>query len=489
MNAVRLTLLRDFGDHLSPMVVKELRHGLRTRMFTAVLTVFQFGMIMIVGSGALGVEAETISALFWGFSLAALLGALPLRGFGTLSSELSGGTLDMLTLTSISSLRIVFGKWSALFCQSLLLAVSLLPYMVVRYYFGGVEIVQEGVALLFAVLASGIATAAYVAFSSQRSIILRLFLGAGVLLSLGPVTGFIFMLVNENGGDQALEEFLRLSLGEQAGLGVGILVFAAYTVFTFLTLGASRIASLSENHSRLKRLIHLGMLTLITAIGIGLSFSSNPDIMFWAYVPSLFLTQLIGVDVLTEEMPRFPSVVQGRVNRGNLSMKMGRLLYPGWASAVLFYTLLGGLNFSMLMCYVLPLGYSGSRMDDFCRFVACVLFSSMVPVCVAINRKNRFANWCVLHIALGVAGVLLVMFVELSDAKSLAFLGVVTPVTGLIASVENYANDEAIQGMAILFGICWWLRALYMALREHRVYRSLEEDAYLLKSSKVSQTA
>ncbi|MBB5035969.1 hypothetical protein [Prosthecobacter dejongeii] len=487
MNAMRLGLLNDFGDGLSPMVVKELRHGLRTRMFTAVLTVFQFGMIMIVGSGALGVEAETISALFWGFSLAALLGALPLRGFGTLSSELSGGTLDMLTLTSISSLRIVFGKWSALFCQSLLLAVSLMPYMVVRYYFGGVEIVQEGVALLFAVLASGVATAAYVAFSSQRSIILRLFLGAGVLVSLGPVTGFIFMLVNENGGDQALEEFLKLSLGEQAGLGMGILVFAAYTVFTFLTLGASRIASLSENHSTLKRLIHLGMLTLITVVGMGLSFSSNPDMMFWAFVPSLFLTLLIGVDVLTEEMPRFPSVLQGSVNRGNFSKKLGRLLYPGWASAVLFYTLLGCLNFSMLMCYVTRPGSSG--MDDFCRFVACVLLSSVVPVCVSINRKNRFANWCVLHIALGVAGFLLVMLVELSDAKELAFLGVVTPVTGLIASVDNYANDEAIQGMAILFGLCWWMRALHMAVKEHQVYRSLEDDACVQESSKASPAA
>jgi hypothetical protein len=48
MNNAPAALLRDFSDRLSPMVVKELRHGLRTRAFVALLTSFQIFMIIVV---------------------------------------------------------------------------------------------------------------------------------------------------------------------------------------------------------------------------------------------------------------------------------------------------------------------------------------------------------------------------------------------------------------------------------------------------------
>ena len=43
-----LPLLRDFSDRLSPMVVKEMRQGLRTRFFTAALILFHvlLGLLM-----------------------------------------------------------------------------------------------------------------------------------------------------------------------------------------------------------------------------------------------------------------------------------------------------------------------------------------------------------------------------------------------------------------------------------------------------------
>ena len=40
MSTMPLTLLNDFGDRFSPMLVKELRQGLRTRFFTAALLLF-----------------------------------------------------------------------------------------------------------------------------------------------------------------------------------------------------------------------------------------------------------------------------------------------------------------------------------------------------------------------------------------------------------------------------------------------------------------
>ena len=43
-----LPLLRDFSDRFSPIVVKELRQGLRTRFFTSALILFHTFIILLL---------------------------------------------------------------------------------------------------------------------------------------------------------------------------------------------------------------------------------------------------------------------------------------------------------------------------------------------------------------------------------------------------------------------------------------------------------
>ncbi|MEN3943218.1 hypothetical protein WJU23_18105 [Prosthecobacter sp. SYSU 5D2] len=475
MNTAPLTLLRDFSDRLSPMLVKELRHGLRTPAFTSLLTSFQIFMIVVIGSGALGVPVEVTSNIFWSITLVALLLALPLRGFGSLSGEVQGGTMDMLTLTSISSFRIVYGKWTALVSQSLLLAVSLLPYMVARYHFGGVEIVREAIALAVVVVASAVATAAYVAFSSQRSLVLRLFLTSGILFLLLPVTVFVFSMINDQSGDFMLRAFLSLPMLESWGVVLGILLLSAHAIFTFLALGASRIAPVSENHSTWKRLIHLAMLILVTGIGWALSVNPDPDMVMWALFPGLFLTLLIGADVLTEEIPRFPSVVQGLQQRGGPVWFMRRLLYPGWAAGVYFYILLVVLNISMFFWHWIH--HSPYRFGTALMLATCLLISPLVPVTLRMNKSNHFANWWVVHLSLGVVGILLTIFKGITSNQEFGYLGVFTPVTGLFGMIDGRYHGESIASVTLGFSLCWLAVAFVRALAEGKQYKILENEA------------
>lgn len=472
MNTVPLTLLRDFNDWLSPMLVKELRHGLRTRAFTSLLTSFQLGMILVVGSGVMGVSTEVISNIFWTLTLTALLLALPLRGFGTLSGEAVSGTMDMLTLTSISSFRIVYGKWLALFSQTLLLASSLLPYMVARYYLGGAEIVREGLALLLAVLASAVATAAYVAVSSQRSLILRLFVTCGILFSLLPVTIVIFQLINDVGGELLLDSLQGLATWEIVGIFGCVLLMSLYAGFTFLAMAASRIAPLSENHSTWKRLIHLGMLALLTLAGCALAFHDEQGAVLWAFVPSFFMTLLVGMDVMTEDMPRFPSVLEGVMKRGG---PLGRLLYPGWAGGVMFYCLLGVLNVTILL-----VSWNQHPQHDFHEVVivcSCLLIACMLPVCLRVNKTNLFANWWVVQMIMGVFGLLLGIFRGITNISEAGFLGVITPITGLFGTMDNYKHEEALFSTTLAFSLCWLAACLVVAAGEAKQYRLLETEA------------
>jgi hypothetical protein len=471
MNAIPLTPLRDFSDRLSPMLVKELRHGLRTKTFIALLTVFQVLMMMVVSAGIAGGDNQAVSNFFWSINLFALLLALPVRGFGLLAGEAKEGTMDMLTLTSISSFRIVYGKWLAMFSQSLLLACSLLPYMVARYYIGGVEIVQESLALTVAVLGSAVASAAFIAFSSQRSIVLRLFLSAGILFALMPLTSFVFILINDSG--RMLREMVSLDWVEQTEIVVGIIVVTIYLVYALLALGASRIAPLSENHSTIKRIVHLVMLTLLSAAGGILLMEPNPELFLWAYIPSIVMTCIVGLDLLTEEMPQFPSVVQGAVDKGIFATLLGRLFYPGWCSGAFLYTLFVVMNLS------LPLGYSlvQSREQEMIFYMACVSIAPVIPVCIRLNKTNRFANWVVVQVGLMIAGILLVMFCSISGAREGGYLGVITPITGIFGSGVYYSEAKSVIITAAGFALCWLGASLVYAATESRIYAYLENEA------------
>ncbi|WP_078811378.1 hypothetical protein [Prosthecobacter debontii] len=459
-------LLRDFSDRLSPMLVKELRHGLRTRIFTSMLIVFQLGMILLISTVMMGAPMEVVGTLFWSLSLLALLGAFPLRGFNALTSEVQGGTLDMLRLTSIPAFRIVWGKWLALFCQVLLLAASLLPYMVARYQFGGVEVAQEALALAMAVLISAIATAAYVALSSQRSLVLRLFLAAGVIGLLMPATGVIFATTYSTSGGQLMQAVLGLSGLEIAGLLIGGMVLTAYAVFTLLALAASRIASISENHSTWKRLVHLAMISLLVLISAALVFHSEAVAAMWALVPTLILTLFIGMDVMTEDMPPFATVIKKEAEWRRFPRFLARLFYPGWASGVYFYGLLMTAVLSVFGLHMYQHKWHAPSEQIF-MFI-CVAAVPVVPVCVPLNKDNRIAQWCRVQIFLGIIGVLISIFGDL------AALGTLTPLTGLMASFANYVERGSTLAVSAAIGGVWLIVAMAHARMEGLHYPYLE---------------
>ena len=85
--------MNDFADWLSPIVVKELRQGMRSRVFVGTFLIIQFFMIFCV-AGSLGErgEREFGTGMFWTLFVISILIATPLRGLGR-SRVRSRGTL------------------------------------------------------------------------------------------------------------------------------------------------------------------------------------------------------------------------------------------------------------------------------------------------------------------------------------------------------------------------------------------------------------
>ncbi len=475
--------LRDFSDRLSPMVVKELRHGLRTRFFTAALICFHWLLIMLMASTLVGVSTDRMNELFWTLALVSMLGVLPLRGFTALSSEMTGGTLDMLTLTSMSSFRIVIGKWASLFSQSLLLACSLLPYLIARYNFGGVEVVREVVALLILLLGSALATAAFVAFSSQTARALRGLLMMALAAGLFPLGVFVFVFVRESEGDGMIRSFFSLPLSQRIALPAGILGIVVYGVYFFLAMGASCIAPASENHSTRKRIVAFWVLLALTVIGFLLAQTIHVDAALWAFVPLMVLTILNGMDVLTETLPRIPTVVLPFVRRGRGATLFGNLLYPGWSSGVFFYLLLAAMPMSLIV-WMASVTTTHNPEKSSVFVIACFLLAPLVPVSLRVNRKDFFVNWWSVIMIQVVAGILMSIFCGVSGSQELAGVGVLTPVTALFAAIIDYRHNEEMVSAGAGIGLAWAAIAIALAVRQFPWMRGLEKEAAMLLRGK-----
>lgn len=79
---------------------------------------------------------------FWAILAAALL-MPPLQGLNSIHSERTARTLELVKLTKLSPSRFVHGKWLVLAGEALLLVIAILPYLMLRYFLGRIETVQE----------------------------------------------------------------------------------------------------------------------------------------------------------------------------------------------------------------------------------------------------------------------------------------------------------------------------------------------------------
>jgi hypothetical protein len=330
----------DFADWLSPILVKELRQGLKTRMFVSVFILLQAVMIIIVGlqllamaRGAGRSQVEGYDWLFWAVIWLPLLMVMPARGLVAVSSELNANTLDSVQLTKLTAFRIVLGKWVALVAQTLLLVAAVLPYTVLRYFFGKVDVVMDLTILYGLVQGSLTLTAVAVMLSSMHLVVRIVVVLQGIPLAIMLMSGLNMMIMFGGGRGGAMGP---ASLGPW--MWVSGIVTSAVMVYFLLEMAAGRIAPAAENHSGRRRAVALG-LALLMPLMIGLSRDLTMELILWLY--SLFpLWGWAVLEALCERTVLVPSLYRPFAAKGFLGRLAGRVFYPGWASGLVFVSLM-----------------------------------------------------------------------------------------------------------------------------------------------------
>ncbi len=139
---------KDFPDRFSPIFVRDLRRGLRSDFFvwTFVIThaialiasLAEWAITQFTGAVGFGSSFSflSIGTIWLVFSL-----ILPLSMFNALTPEV-GNTrnIELLLTSNLKRWQIVRGKLYVELTLSSLLLFSLLPYVLIRYFLGGVEL-------------------------------------------------------------------------------------------------------------------------------------------------------------------------------------------------------------------------------------------------------------------------------------------------------------------------------------------------------------
>lgn len=337
----------DFKDWLSPMLVKELRQGLRSRVFMAAFFLTQVLMILSTilnltssSSGEYNGLTEMLNSVFWFMVAVPVLLLTPIRGFSSLHGELKERTLELVFLTRLSAWRIAAGKWTALMVQALLLVCGVLPYVLLRYFLGGINILADLQSLFFLLVGSGMLTGLTVALSPYESKMLRGLMVIGMFVGFLVLLGWFVGMATTGGALLTISSVMILTY-------ITALLFVPAVIILLLEIGAARIAPSAENHAIRKRLI--GLYFLIAGAGL-MVFRAEPIIVIFLVLP---LLAIVAVDALGETQEFNRSIYRPFMKRGAAGRLLSLFLTPGWASAA-WYILLLSVVSGIGIAFVLP---------------------------------------------------------------------------------------------------------------------------------------
>ncbi|NQX02418.1 hypothetical protein HQ447_17305 [bacterium] len=472
-----MTHLTDFSDKLSPMLVKELRQGMRARSFTMLFLIFQ-GLLAVIllsaGSASSSDHAGAIASgvIFTLFAGAALV-IQPMRGVNALSAEITGNTIEMMVLTRLSAWRIVFGKWIAIVSQTALLLVTIIPYLILRYFFGGMVLLGELVFLTLIFLTSVALTAVMVGLSGNSTKIFRML----------PILGFIFMLqlipvILFRGGFNNFMDYCTLSNWESRATIFAYVGFIAYLGWCALSFGTSVIAPVAENHSTIRRLIALGLTCLAAAAGL------HPDIEYQTLL-SVFCIILAPavITALTEPSVMLPPICKPFLNRGLAGRIAGVFLLPGWPSGVFYTTLLLLISGGGVALSVQSKAYASFGVQDAIGGLALlggVLLPALLAAKFSKHENKRFPNFVVFLLALVILVIVPTIFANINDHKEYLWLFAWNPLIFLSLADDNtFEKNQLLAFVAvvdfIILALLW-----FTAIVAYRGYRPIFQEAQAL---------
>lgn len=180
-SASTLPQLSDFPDWLPALVVKEMRQGLRSGVFTVALILAHVAAALLWGWELFRPAASTGSggiisppSVFRGFFYFVLGGiflfVLPLSAWNALGDEGEHGKAELLRASGMTEARLVTAKWLSRTAQGLLIFISLVPHLIAQYFLLQAEPVELMITTLVVMTLHALANAIVIGASACSSL-------------------------------------------------------------------------------------------------------------------------------------------------------------------------------------------------------------------------------------------------------------------------------------------------------------------------------
>ncbi len=137
----------DLPDWISPFLVKSIRQGMRSHIFAGIFLWAQgsTGLLVLVQAlnGDARIRGSDAGFLYWANLFVLFTVLVPLYPVFLQDEDARPGNMDLIRLGSVTPGRVATGKIEALLFNAALLWTAVLPYELVRYFIGGVEIGRD----------------------------------------------------------------------------------------------------------------------------------------------------------------------------------------------------------------------------------------------------------------------------------------------------------------------------------------------------------
>ncbi len=174
MSAGAASLADRLQDAVGPLVVKEVRQGLRARVFAIFFSLLLATCVVVAlvayadGRAASGRPQgdEYFTAFFVALGGVCFF-IIPYTAFRSMLREQEEETWVLLALTGLGSRRIVYGKYLSALSQSALFASAGVPFLIFAYFLNGISVVDIVGMVWLGACWSSLLTAVSVALATQ----------------------------------------------------------------------------------------------------------------------------------------------------------------------------------------------------------------------------------------------------------------------------------------------------------------------------------
>jgi hypothetical protein len=356
-------LLARLGDRINPIVVKEARQAVNSRLVSGTLMLFlgvQLAVMMVMLTGRQVVAPDALDVrtgrevftIVQGILLGTCMILIPALTGIRLAAERSDVNVDLLFISSLTPRAIIAGKLVTAAAIALLIVSACAPFMTFAYVLRGLD-VPTIAAILIADLLIVLASTAMAVFlaSIPATRGFRLFLG---------IFGFIFLCYVCAGTVAMSTEFLERGFEEDPSswefwAKFGGLAGAVLGLIGLLFVWSVAMISPASSNKALPVRFYLLGFWLVAAVGCVVwtrQIGHSGPVLVWG----MFGAILFGIQLLTavSERDSWGPRVARRIPRRAPLRLLAFLFYSGAAGGLLFGVIGGALSVAgVLACHEL----------------------------------------------------------------------------------------------------------------------------------------